>query len=297
MSISFRKRLKSALRIKHPILKGMLAEFLGTFVLVVFGDGSVAQVVLSKGAAGTFLTINIAWGFAVAMGVWVSGGVSGGHINPAVTLTLCLMGREKWRRLIPYWLAQYIGAFVASACVYGVYIDALNEFDGGTRSIRGTNGTAGIWSTFPQEFLTAKVGLADQILATGLLVCMVLAITDKNNMGAPKSLVPLAVGSVVAVIGMSFGYNCGYAINPARDWGPRMFTALAGWGRGCWMRIIPEMDFCDTEVTIHTLYTKTPSSLSLWFCQQGVILKWALKYDWMYRDSKEGRKSGLPLKI
>jgi glycerol uptake facilitator-like aquaporin len=71
-----------------------------------------------------------------------------------------------------------------------------------------------------------------QVLATGLLVCMVLAITDEKNMAAPKGLVPLAVGLVVAVIGMSFGYNCGYAINPARDWGPRIFTAVAGWGSG-----------------------------------------------------------------
>jgi aquaporin-3 len=91
-------------------------------VLQVFGDGSVAQVVLSKGAAGSFLTINLAWGFAVAMAVWISGGVSGSHVNPAVTLTLCLMGREQWKRLIPYWLAQYAGGFLASACIYGVYV-------------------------------------------------------------------------------------------------------------------------------------------------------------------------------
>jgi MIP family channel proteins len=209
----------------------LLAEFLGTFVLIVFGVGVVAQVVLSHQTAGTYSSINLAWGLAVAMGCYVAGGITGAHLNPAVTLALAAHRRFPWRKVLPYSGAQIAGAFVASAVVYATYHEALTAFDGGVRHVSGALGTAGIWATYPQPFLTVfPGGFIDQVVGTALLVGMIFAITDTRNAPAPAGLTPIVVGLVVVLIGATFGFNSGYAINPARDFGPRLFTFVAGWG-------------------------------------------------------------------
>ncbi|XP_022095413.1 aquaporin-7-like [Acanthaster planci] len=223
------------LRIRNQWVREFLAEFLGTFILMVFGDGNVAQSVLSSSAAGEFLSINVGWWVAVTMGVYASAGVSGGHINPAVSLALAVVGKFSWIKLPMYVLAQFLGSFAASACLYGVYLDALNAYDGGNRTVIGPKGTAGIWATYPQDFLSLQGGLGDQIFATGLLLVCVLAITDKRNDGAPSGMAAIMVGLSVLGIGVSFGFNCGYAINPARDFPPRLFTYCAGWGVDVWV--------------------------------------------------------------
>ena len=212
-------------------VREVFAEFLGTFVLIVFGVGVVAQAILSGQTAGTFLSINLAWGLAVTMGCYVAGGVSGAHLNPAVTIALAIHRGFPWNKVGPYIGAQMIGAFVASAVVYLTYMDALNAFDGGLRQIGGAQGTAGIWATYPKPFLaTFPGGFIDQFVGTALLMLVVLAISDARNAPPAAGTGPVIVGLLVAVIGMSFGFNAGYAINPARDFGPRLFTAIAGWG-------------------------------------------------------------------
>src|SRR5436190_12824127 len=209
----------------------MLAEFLGTFILIVFGLGVVAQTVLSKGAAGSTLSINIAWGLAVTMGCYVSAGVTGAHLNPAVTVALAVHRRFAWSKVVPYSLAQLAGAFAASAVVFVTYREALYAFDGGLRQVIGPQGTAGIWATYPQPFLsTFPGGFLDQVVGTALLVGVIFGITDSRNSPAPAGLAPVIVGLLVLLIGATFGFNSGYAINPARDFGPRLFTAVAGWG-------------------------------------------------------------------
>lgn len=213
--------------------RDLLAEFLGTFILIVFGVAVVAQVVLSRQTSGEYLSINFGWGLAVAMGVYVAGGVSGAHLNPAITLALAVHRAFPWRKVLPYSIAQLAGAFVASAVVFFTYRDALNAFDGGMRQVGGPTGTAGIWATYPQPFLsTVPGGLVDQIVGTALLVLVIFALTDRRNAPPPPGVAPAVVGALVLLIGMTFGYNSGYAINPARDFGPRLFTATAGWGAG-----------------------------------------------------------------
>jgi MIP family channel proteins len=208
------------------------AEFLGTFVLITFGVGVVAQTVLSGGENGSFLGINIGWGLAVMLGVYTAGGISGAHLNPAVTIALAVTGKFPWAKAGPFILAQMAGAFAASAVVYITYIEALGAFDGGVRQILGEQGTAGIFATYPQPFLSTMGGFIDQVVGTALLMLGILAITDQSNNGVPGWATPVIVGGLVCAIGVAFGFNAGYAINPARDLGPRLFTAVAGWGTG-----------------------------------------------------------------
>jgi MIP family channel proteins len=212
------------------MVRELLAEFLGTFLLIVFGLAVVAQVVLSRQSAGTTLSINLGWGLAVMIALYASGGVSGGHLNPAVTLALAVHRGFPWAKVVPYTLAQVSGAFVASAVVYVTYREALMAFDSGVRAVAGPTATAGIWATYPQPFLSTTGGLIDQIVGTALLMAGVFAVTDQRNIAPPTIAVPALVGALVLLIGVSLGFNAGYAINPARDFGPRLFTALAGWG-------------------------------------------------------------------
>jgi len=210
----------------------MAAEFLGTLVLIAFGVGVVAQVVLSHAANGGYLSINLGWGLGVMFGVFVAGGVSGAHLNPAVTVALAVHRGLPWRKVMPFALAQMAGAFAGAALVYLTYREAFGAFDGGLRQIAGDLGTAGIFATYPQAFLSLSGGLVDQIVGTALLIIGVFAIGDGRNVAAPGWTGPVLVGALVVAIGVAFGFNAGYAINPARDFGPRLFTALAGWGGG-----------------------------------------------------------------
>jgi MIP family channel proteins len=206
------------------------AELLGTFVLIVFGTASVAQKVLSGGATGSALSIHLSWGLGVTMGIYASAGVSGAHLNPAVTLALAAFRGFPWRKLPAYVLAQTIGAFAGAAVTFFTYREAFSAFDGGVRHVAGDTATASIFATYPQAFLSAfPGGFVDQVVGTALLMLGIFAIADRRNAG-PATLGPVLVGALVAVIGMTFGFNAGYAINPARDIGPRLFTALAGWG-------------------------------------------------------------------
>jgi MIP family channel proteins len=220
------------------IVRELAAEFLGTFVLIVFGTAVVAQVVLSHEKNGQYLSINLGWGLGVTMGMFIAGGVSGAHLNPAVTLALAVQNKFHWGKLIPYWIAQVVGAFAAAAVTFFVYREALAAYDLGVRSVPGMGGipTAGIFATYPGPHLsTFPGGLVDQIVGTALLIACISAITDIRNIGVPSYLAPLFVGALVVLIGMTFGFNAGYAINPARDFGPRLFTYFAGWGKAVFL--------------------------------------------------------------
>jgi MIP family channel proteins len=225
----------------HGTRREAAAEFLGTFILIVFGVGVVAQTVLSRGANGSYLAINLGWGLAVMLGVYVAAGVSGAHLNPAVTLALAVARGFPWAKVPVFVMAQMAGAFAASAIVYLTYREAFAAFDGGSRQVTGALATAGIFATYPQPFLSTMGGFVDQVVGTALLMATILAVTDQRNTPTPPWLTPVVVGAIVVAIGVAFGFNAGYAINPARDLGPRLFTAVAGWGgevftaaRGWW---------------------------------------------------------------
>jgi glycerol uptake facilitator protein len=213
---------------KSTLFAELIAEFLGTFVLILFGTGVVAMVVLfptSDPAAtvhGGYTNITLGWGLAVTMGIYIAGKISGGHLNPAVTLALAVFRGFSWKKVLPYSIAQTMGAFFAAALVYKNYLPAFHQFDSQLEK------TAGVFTTFPAFPTQPQAGFLDQVIGTALLLLMVLAITDELNMPPGANLAPLMIGLVVVAIGMSFGGMHGYAINPARDFGPRLFTALAG---------------------------------------------------------------------
>ncbi len=220
------------------------AEFLGTFVLIMFGDGIVATCVagLSQSGrgelafnSGDWILITFAWGFAVMLGVYVAGGISGAHLNPAVTFAQALRRGFPWGKVPLYVVAQVFGAFVAAALVYYNYRFAIGSFEHVEHISRGTSdsvGTYSIFATFPAKYFTSWTGpFMDQVIGTGLLVACIFAVIDEYNGPAKANLAPFIIGLIVVVIGMSFGVNAGYAINPARDLGPRLFAWAQGWGK------------------------------------------------------------------
>jgi glycerol uptake facilitator len=224
------------------------AEFLGTFILLAFGCGVVAVAVAglpgsertASAAAGLtssgdWLLINWGWGLAVAFGVYVAGGISGAHINPAVTLGLAVKGDFEWKKVLPYMAAQLVGAFVGAALVFLVYFQAIGAFEKAAGITRGTADSiksGSIFYTFPAPYYGgSNIGpLIDQIVGTAFLVILILALIDTTNLSPKANMAPFLIGLVVAAIGMSFGPNAGYAINPARDLGARIFAWIAGWG-------------------------------------------------------------------
>lgn len=217
-------RLTSIGRLRYG-LRDYIAEFWGTFIMIMFGDGVIAQTVLSKGVHGNQVTINICWGIAVIMGIYTSGGISGAHLNPAVTITLAIFRKFSWNKVPGYCIAQGAGAFAASAVLYAHYYQAFNMFDGGIRAIIGETGSAGIFSTYPAQYLTVEGAFFDEFVTTAVLVFGIFAINDLSNTGA-GALGPLMIGLLVVAVGMAFGWQTGYAVNPARDLAPRLFTYL-----------------------------------------------------------------------
>ncbi|KTF84969.1 hypothetical protein cypCar_00023177 [Cyprinus carpio] len=238
-------KLAHTFQIRNKLLRQGLAECLGTLILVMFGCGAVAQMVLSEKSHGRFLSVNLAFGFAATLGILVCGQVSGGHLNPAVTFALCLLGREKWRKFPVYFLFQTIGAFLGAAIIFAEYHDAMYEYAGEKNEllVTGDKATAGIFATYPGPHLTILNGFFDQVIGTAALIVCILAIVDPYNNPIPQGLEAFTVGFSVLIIGLSMGFNSGYAINPARDFGPRLFTSMAGWGgevftnRQCWFLV------------------------------------------------------------
>jgi glycerol uptake facilitator protein len=219
----------------------LVAEFLGTFVLIMFGAGVVAMVILfpTKNPGeiihGGFTNITLGWGLAVTMGIYVAGKISGAHLNPAVTLALAVFRKFPWAKVLPYCLAQTAGAFAAAALVFWNYLPAFLQAD------PQLDHTAGVFTTFPAFPGLPQAGFLDQLIGTGLFMLVLFAITDERNVPPGANLLPLMVGLLVVAIGMSFGAMHGYAINPARDFGPRLFTVIAGFrnngmsdGTGVW---------------------------------------------------------------
>ena len=208
------------------LLGELAAEFAGTLILILIGVGVVAQVV--AGGIGNHDSIAWAWGLGVILGVYVAGRISGAHLNPAVTVALAAFGGFSWRKVLPYSLAQTLGAFVAALLVRWNYTEVLGKLDPGH-----TIKTQGVFSTLPGNgALPVHLwgGFRDQIIGTAILLFLVLAVTDLRNNSPLANMAPVVVGLIVVAIGMAWGTDAGYAINPARDFGPRLASFFTGYG-------------------------------------------------------------------
>src|SRR4051794_25078144 len=214
-----------AQRLKVPGLLGELAaEFAGTLILILFGVGVVAQVVAGK--LGDHDSISWAWGLGVMLGIYVAGRISGAHLNPAVTIALAAFKGFSWRKVAPYCVAQFLGAFVAALIVRWNYTEVLSQVDP-----KHTVKTQGVFSTLPGNG-ALPVGhwgaLRDQVIGTAILLFLILAITDATNSAPGANLTPFIIGLLIVGIGMAWGTDAGYAINPARDFGPRLASYITG---------------------------------------------------------------------
>jgi len=223
---------------KTPTLRhALLGEFLGTALLILLGDGVVASVILLNKQAD-WIVITTGWGLAVTLGVYLSGKLSGGHLNPAVTLALARRGEFPAGRILPYWGAQIAGAFVGAILVYVDYLDAFLDFEATQGIVRGAladgklagkaAGGAGIFATFP-AYDNVWRNVFSEFLGTAVLLACVRAIGDKRNARPTSGIAPVLVGLTVWSIGLSLGGLTGYAINPARDFGPRLAAFVLGW--------------------------------------------------------------------
>lgn len=211
-----------------------IAEFVGTALLILLGDGVVANVVLakSKGNGGGWIVITTGWGLAVMVAVYAVASLSGAHLNPAITIGLAAIGKFPWEKVVGYIVAQIAGGALGGALVWLTYLPHWKETpDAGAK--------LSVFCTIPA--IRHTVGnLVCEIIGTAVLLFGALAIPSDRNLTQPgwaTGLGPLLVGLLIFAIGLSLGGPTGYAINPARDLGPRIAHALlpiAGKGGSDW---------------------------------------------------------------
>ncbi len=211
----------------------LISEMLAVIIIITIGDSAAAMITLYDPSpyAQAYWGVCIAWGLAVTMAIYVTGSVSGTHANPAVTLALMLFRGFPKRKVLPYWAAQVLGGMIGAALVLQLYHPVIDAYNGAHGMTRATGGAAGVFFTHPGEHITPIHAFWDQVILTGMLLLGIFAITDEFNDMAPRANSgALMIGLLVAMIGASGGYLEAWAINPARDFGPRLFAYFAGWG-------------------------------------------------------------------
>lgn len=238
---SFITSLSCKVGIRNRHIRCLLAEMLGTFMVVLVINATIAQKVLTettrtikivrqvnnktetfatfqrqREGLNDFLSIQLAHFLALTFGVFIAGGVSGGHVNPAVTLAMALLGRLRWGLVPVYLIGQYVGAFISAPIIYGIYYWPI---------VDAGEGAMGIWATRPWEESTTAMAVGSSIIATFILVMSIMAASDKKNMNVPQSMVPIVVGMGAMAPGLGFGIN-GFALNPARDFASRIFECF-----------------------------------------------------------------------
>ncbi len=219
------------------------AEVLGTFILVLFGCGSVCAAVLTGAQLGVF-QVAIVWGLGIALAIQLTGAISGAHLNPAVTLGFAVWGDFPRTKILPYIVAQFVGAMLGAVLLLVLFGDALTAFERAHEIIRGGMGSeasAMVLTEFypnpggkPLNEATMEMpmwrAMVIEVIGTAMLMLVILGITDPRNRGAVAAHAPWAIGlTVTALISLIAPLTMG-AFNPARDLGPRIVAALAGWG-------------------------------------------------------------------
>ncbi|KAF8385413.1 hypothetical protein PRIPAC_74555 [Pristionchus pacificus] len=176
-----------------------------------------------------WISVTVGWGIALYLAASLGFRISGANMNPSISFFLLTQGRMSFIRFFLYAIAQTTGAFVGAALCFGVYYDAINSFDGGIRQVTGNQSTAAIFATYPSDYISVFGACLDQTLGAAVLCIGIGTIIDRRN-HIPTFMQPALVGLVVTLIASCLALNCGGAINPARDFGPRLFTLVSGYG-------------------------------------------------------------------
>ncbi|KAL1898404.1 glycerol channel [Ceratocystis pirilliformis] len=208
-----------------------ISEMAGTFTMLWFGLGVNAQVFLSKNSAGDFLSINIAWGCGVFFGYLV-GYRSGGHLNPAVTITNVVLRGFPVKKLPFYISGQLLGAMVACLVVYANYLVPITTYDSSTgdHATSLDNSSARIFTTYPQSFMSLEGRFFSEFVTSAMLMIGIYVLDYTCKKGISKVPMPIGLAMLVMALGMSSGWETSYALNPARDFGPRLVSYLLGYG-------------------------------------------------------------------
>lgn len=219
---------------RKRLLGELIAECIAVFIIILFGDSVAAMYSLYDPSPykNAYWGVCIVWGLGVTIAIYVTGAVSGTHANPAVTLALAVYRGFSWARVVPYWIAQVLGGFLGAATVYALFAPVIDQFALTHHLDRLHDGAAaGVFFTHPGDYVTPLHSLLVQIILTAMLLLGIFAITCEYNTMAPQANAgALIIGLLVAAIGASAGYLDAWAINPARDFGPRLFCYFAGWG-------------------------------------------------------------------
>ena len=222
--------------------KQATAEIVGSFLLVLFGTGSVAAAVFTEAHVGLW-QVAVIWGFGVTIAIYVTASVSGAHLNPAVSLAFALLRPKEfaYTRMLAYWGGQFVGAILAGAAVLALFGPAINRFEtlnGISRGDAGSEASAMAFgeyfpnpAMFPGEsFISPLHAFAVEAFGTAILVLVIFALVEKRNVALPdKGLAPFFIGFTVAVLIALFAPLTQAGWNPARDFGPRIVAFLAGW--------------------------------------------------------------------
>jgi aquaglyceroporin related protein len=249
-----------------------LAEFFGVAVFVLIGTSSNCQVALSSNPnvtsspKGDYLSLSFGWAIGLALAVWISAGISGGHVNPAITLVLATRRKFPWKKVPVYIFAQVMGGVIGAALSYAQYFHAIDIVEGG-RHVR-TQATASLFGTYALNYMTAVSCFFSEFLGTAVLAFMIIAATDKKNAAPPLSLLPLVIFLTLLGLAAALGMQTSFAFNPARDFGPRIFLGMAGYGRDVfnfrnqywlWCPIIAPIAGAQVSVVAYDLFLKDHS--------------------------------------
>jgi glycerol uptake facilitator protein len=216
---------------KRQFAGELISEAVALLIIISFGDSVAAMYSLYDPSPyqHAYWGVCIAWGLAVTIAIYTTGSISGCHANPAVTLSLALYRKFPWKKVLPYCIAQTIGAIAGACIVYLLFTPVIDRFNLANQFTRAGGGAAGVFFTHPALGISVMHAFSDEIILTAFLVFGIFAITEQYNEMAPgANFGALIIGFLVAAIGASMGYLEAWAINPARDFGPRLFAFFAG---------------------------------------------------------------------
>ena len=212
----------------------LISEAVALVIIIAFGDSAAAMYTLYDPSPykHAYWGVCMAWGLAVAIAIYTTGSVSGCHANPAVTLALALYRKFPWKKVLPYCAAQTVGALAGAGIVSLLFSPVIDAYNAAHHLTRAAGGAAAVFFTHPAAGITTMHAFGDEIVLTAFLIFGIFAITEQYNEMAPgPNFGALIIGFLVAMIGASMGYLEAWAINPARDLGPRVFCFWTGWGR------------------------------------------------------------------